>query len=103
VATSGLNVNIWRDAHGGFAHHLLDPSSGRPAWTGLLAATAVSPGGALEAETLSKMALLLGLEGAREVLADHGGVIVDDSGRAEVVGPLAGRLADPTANVAALA
>ncbi|MEO8969297.1 MAG: FAD:protein FMN transferase [Solirubrobacteraceae bacterium] len=89
VATSGLNVNIWRDALGGFAHHLLDPSSGRPAWTGLVAATAVSPGGALEAETLSKMALLLGPDGARDVLAEHGGVIVHDSGQPEVVGPLA--------------
>jgi thiamine biosynthesis lipoprotein len=70
VATSGLNVNIWRDRRGGYAHHLLDPSSGRPAWTGLLAATAVSPAGALEAETLSKMALLLGPEGARDMLSE---------------------------------
>jgi thiamine biosynthesis lipoprotein len=93
VATSGLNVNIWRDRHGRYAHHLLDPRSGRPAWTGLLAATAVSPAGALEAETLSKMALLLGPAGARDVLAEHGGMIVHDDGRAELVGPLACRLA----------
>jgi FAD:protein FMN transferase len=99
VATSGLNVNIWRDRDGDYAHHLLDPSSGRPAWTGLLAATAVSPSGALEAETLSKMALLLGPEGAREILADHGGMIVHDSGRAEVVGPLACRLAESLVTV----
>jgi thiamine biosynthesis lipoprotein len=103
VATSGLNVNIWRDRDGGFAHHLLDPSSGRPAWTGLLAATAVSPSGALEAETLSKMALLLGPDRARAVLAEHGGVIVHDSGRAELVGPLGCRLAEPATNLPAAA
>ena len=45
---------------------------------------------ALEAETLSKMALLLGPEGAREVLAEHGGVIVHDDGEVEAVGPIEG-------------
>ena len=29
VATSGLNVRVWRTPGGGFAHHLLDPA--RPA------------------------------------------------------------------------
>jgi len=96
VATSGLNLNIWQDRHGGYAHHLLDPSSGRPAWTGLIAATAISPTGALEAETLAKMALLLGPAQARNVLADHGGMIVHDSGQAELVGPLACRMAEAT-------
>ena len=90
VATSGLNVRIWRRADGGYAHHLLDPSTREPAWTGLIGATAVSPDGALEAETLSKMALLLGPDGAREVLAEHGGVIVHDGGEVELVGPLRG-------------
>ena len=88
IATSGLNVRIWRNEAGGYSHHLLDPSTGRPAWTGLVGATAVSPEGALEAETLSKMALLTGAEGAREVLAEHGGVIVHDDGAVEILGPL---------------
>ncbi len=101
VATSGLNVNLWRDRRGGYAHHLLDPSSGRPVWSGLLSATAVSPSGALEAETLSKMALLLGPDGAHEVLSDHGGVIVHDSGYTQVVGPLTCRLAAQPAAVTA--
>jgi thiamine biosynthesis lipoprotein len=92
VATSGLNVRIWRDAAGGFRHHLLDPSTGTPAWTGLIGATAVA-GSALEAETLSKMALLLGAAGAREVLAEQGGVIVHDDGEVELIGPLPGRVA----------
>ena len=93
VATSGLNVRIWRDRNGGFAHHLLDPSTGAPAWTGLVGVTALGDS-ALEAETLSKMALLLGAEGAREVLADLGGMIVHDSGEVEPVGPIDGALYD---------
>jgi thiamine biosynthesis lipoprotein len=89
IATSGINVRIWRDAHGRFAHHLLDPSTGAPAWTGLIGATALATT-ALEAETLSKMALLLGPEGARAVLSEHGGVIVHDSGEVEAIGPIEG-------------
>jgi FAD:protein FMN transferase len=85
VATSGLNVRIWRTQAGGFAHHLLDPSTGAPAWSGLIGVTALGAS-ALEAETLSKMALLLGPEGARRVLREHGGVIVHDSGAVETVG-----------------
>ncbi len=79
IATSGLNVRIWQRDDGSFAHHLLDPSTGSPVWSGLIGATALGSS-ALEAETLSKMALLLGPGGARRVLADHGGVIVHDSG-----------------------
>lgn len=92
VATSGLNVRIWRNSDGSFSHHLLDPATGAPVWTGLIGATAVGES-ALEAETLSKMALLLGPDGARDVLAQHGGVIVRDDGTVEGVGPLAGRVA----------
>ena len=50
----------------GFAHHLIDPATGRPAWTGVIQATALAPT-ALEAETLAKMALLRGpARGARD-------------------------------------
>ncbi len=86
VATSGCNVRIWRTAEG-YAHHLLDPSTGRPAWTGLIGVTALGPS-ALQAETLSKMALLLGPRGARDVLAAYGGVIVHDDGDVEEIGRL---------------
>lgn len=88
VATSGINVRIWRDADGRVAHHLLDPASGEPAWTGLVGATALGDT-ALEAETLSKAALLSGPEGGRRVLAERGGFLVHDSGRVEMVGSLA--------------
>jgi thiamine biosynthesis lipoprotein len=85
IATSGLNVRIWRRPDGSFAHHLLDPCTGTPVWSGLVGATALG-GSALEAETLSKMALLLGPEGARRVLAQRGGLIVHDDGEVEVIG-----------------
>jgi thiamine biosynthesis lipoprotein len=86
VATSGLNVRVWR-TQDGFSHHLLDPASGRPAWTGLIGATALGTS-ALEAETLTKAALLLGPSGARRVLAKQGGLIVHDDGDVELIGPI---------------
>lgn len=88
IATSGLNVRVWR-TQGEYRHHLLDPATGRAAWTGLVGVTALGAT-ALEAETLSKAALLLGPAGAREVLGDHGGLAVRDDGDVELIGPLAG-------------
>ena len=90
VATSGLNVRIWRGPDGRYAHHLLDPSTGKPAWTGLIGVTALGDT-AVEAETLSKAALLSGPDGGREILAERGGLLVHDSGRVETVGPLSAR------------
>jgi thiamine biosynthesis lipoprotein len=90
VATSGLDMRIWRGSDGGYRHHLLDPASGEPAWTGLVGATALG-GSALEAETLSKTALLSGPGGARRVLAGRGGLIVHDSGKTERLGRLAAK------------
>ena len=84
VATSGLDRRVWQRPDGSFAHHLLDPSTGEPAWTGLIAATALAPT-ALEAEALAKAALLSGPERARRVLAG-GGILVHDSGDVERVG-----------------
>ena len=72
VATSGLNVRIWRGPDGRYAHHLLDPSTGEPAWTGLVGATALADT-AVEAETLSKAALLSGPDGGRELLGRAAG------------------------------
>jgi thiamine biosynthesis lipoprotein len=84
VVTSGIHRRLWRDAAGAPAHHLLDPATGRPAWTGLLAVTAVGRS-AVEAEVLAKTALLRGRRGARAVLAARGGVIVGEDGAVEVV------------------
>lgn len=85
VATSGISNRLWRTADG-YAHHLIDPSTGEPAWTGLVQATAVAPT-ALEAETLAKMAFLSGPDGAEEILAPLGGVTVDDDGEVRLHGP----------------
>jgi thiamine biosynthesis lipoprotein len=103
VATSGIHRRLWLDAGGRPAHHILDPSTGRPAWTGLLAATAVGRT-ALEAEITAKVALLRGPSGARASLAALGGVLVHDDGRAEIVPPLrraAARAAGALARAAA--
>ncbi|MBS1868813.1 MAG: FAD:protein FMN transferase, partial [Actinobacteria bacterium] len=86
VATSGIGSRLWRTPDGRWAHHLLDPSSGAPAWTGLVAATALAPT-ALEAETRAKAALLSGPLGARRWLVEHGGIVVHDDGAAEWIGP----------------
>ena len=90
VATSGIDTRLWRRANGRYAHHLLDPSTGEPAWTGLISATAAAPT-TLEAETLSKRALLSGPAGARALLAEHGGLIVHDDGESETLGPIKAR------------
>ena len=59
VATSGIDMRLWRAPDGTPRHHLLDPSTGAPAWTGLISVTALAPT-ALEAEALAKAALLSG-------------------------------------------
>lgn len=84
IATSGIDVRLWRRDDGGYAHHLLDPSTGEPAWTGLVGATALAPT-ALEAETLAKAALLSGPREGAGLLAEHGGLLVHDDGAVEIV------------------
>lgn len=87
AATSGVGSRLWRAPGAGFAHHLLDPATGEPAWTGLLAATALAPT-TLEAETLAKWALLSGPQAARRLLAPGGGLLVHDDGEVEPIGAL---------------
>ena len=91
IASSGVDTRVWRRSDGSFAHHLLDPSTGEPAWTGLVGATALGAN-ALEAETLSKAALLSGRDRGRELLAEHGGMLVDECGEVELVGPVSAKL-----------
>jgi thiamine biosynthesis lipoprotein len=87
IATSGLATRIWRTTDGGYAHHLIDPATGRSAWTGLIQATAIASS-ALEAEALAKAALLSGPDAARQLLAPLGGALIHDSGELELVGSL---------------
>ena len=91
IASSGIDTRVWRSDDGSFAHHLLDPSTGEPAWTGLVGVTALGAD-ALEAETLSKAALLSGPDRARELLAARGGMLVDETGEVELVGPVSAKL-----------
>jgi thiamine biosynthesis lipoprotein len=84
VASSGIARRLWRRADGTPAHHLLDPATGEPAWTGLVSASAVGRS-ALEAEALAKAAYLRGPSGARAVLAAHGGLLVHEDGEVEGV------------------
>jgi thiamine biosynthesis lipoprotein len=85
AATSGITRRCWLDHDGGPAHHLLDPATGRPAFTGILQVTALAPTGT-QAEALSKAALLSGPDGAAQWL-EHGGLIVYEDGSVEVVDP----------------
>mgnify|MGYP001301195676 CR=1 FL=1 len=88
VATSGLRSRIWLADDGSVRHHLLDPSTGQPAFTGLVAVTALAPS-TVEAEALAKAALLRGPAGARATLARHGGITVAEDGTVERIGRLA--------------
>ena len=105
----GIDRRLWRAPDGSPRHHLLDPSTQQPAWTGLIAATALAPT-ALEADTLAKAALLSGPDGAARWLTpprrpDHprrrhrrfhgadprGGGMTRDRSRALADQPLRGR------------
>jgi thiamine biosynthesis lipoprotein len=83
VATSGIGRRSWLDSDGRPAHHLLDPRTGRPAFTGIVQVTALAPH-ALEAEVRSKAALLSGPAEA-EAWLPHGGLIVDDDARCSII------------------
>ena len=89
VATSSIARRSWTGPDGGPAHHLLDPATGRPAFTGVVQASALAPT-ALEAERRSKAALLSGPDAAPDHLV-HGGVLVLDDLTVRVVDPPAPR------------
>jgi thiamine biosynthesis lipoprotein len=94
AATSGIGRRVWAQVQDGdaghpprptlrAAHHLLDPATGRPAFTGLVQVTALAPTG-VQAEVRAKAALLSGPAHAAAWLPD-GGVIVADDGQATVL------------------
>jgi thiamine biosynthesis lipoprotein len=83
VATSGIGRRCWVAPDGSVAHHILDPASGEPAFTGIVQATALAPT-ALLAEVYAKAALLSGPQRADEWLP-YGGVVVRDGGEVDVI------------------
>jgi thiamine biosynthesis lipoprotein len=87
VATSGISRRSWIDGDGRPAHHLLDPRTGQPAFTGIVQASALAPTAA-QAEVLAKAAILAGPEQAAQWLR-HGGLVVLDDGSWVQVQPVA--------------
>jgi thiamine biosynthesis lipoprotein len=85
AATSGIGRRSWIGHDGRPRHHLLDPSTGSPAFTGIVQVTALAARGVV-AETCAKAAILRGPDGAEGWLPD-GGVIVFDDGSHRVVEP----------------
>jgi thiamine biosynthesis lipoprotein len=85
AATSGIGRRSWLGPDGRPAHHLLDPATGRPAFTGVVQATALAPT-AVEAEWRAKAAVLSGPRRAATWLA-HGGVVVLEDGTHLVLDP----------------
>lgn len=84
VATSGIGRRRWRNPDGSLGHHLIDPATGGPCFTGVVQATALAPT-AEEAELRAKAAVLAGPAAAAEWLCD-GGLIVLEDGSVEHVG-----------------
>ena len=66
VATSGIGRRSWLGPDGRPAHHLLDPATGAPAFTGVVQATALAPT-AVEAEWRAKAAVLSGPDARRRL------------------------------------
>jgi thiamine biosynthesis lipoprotein len=77
VATSGIGRRSWLNENGAPAHHLLDPATGEPAFTGIVQVTALAPT-ALLAEVRAKAALLGGPAQLERWLPDGGVVVYDD-------------------------
>lgn len=85
VVMSCTRRRRWQTDDGGWAHHLIDPTTGRPADRGV-AAVVVVAAEAWWAESLAKAALVLGAEAGQGLLRRHDaeGVIVrDDADRVE--------------------
>jgi len=80
VATSSKARRRWR-RHGIVAHHLLDPRSGTPSTSDVVAATVVA-GDCWAAEVHAKTAVVAGVEAGLEILVDNGveGLLVDTAG-----------------------
>lgn len=83
IATSGITRRSWLGEDGVLAHHLIDPATGEPAFTGVVQATALAPTAFL-ADVYAKWALLSGPEAGLSRLP-HGGVLVLADGSVEVV------------------
>jgi FAD:protein FMN transferase len=94
IATSSVLRRRWRTGEA-WAHHLIDPRTGRPSQTGAVQVTAVAAS-CLLADFHAKVALLLGAEGGLEYLNNEAGVeglLVRDDGSRVASRGLGGYLA----------
>ena len=80
IVTSTTRFRRWTTLDGTPAHHLIDPSTGRPSTSGI-ATVVVAAAETWWAEVLAKAALLAGPVAGQELLDRHGvrGWIVDES------------------------
>ena len=80
VCTSTSRRRTWRGPRGP-EHHLRDPSSGAPLWTGLASVTVIGAR-ASQAEVLAKTAFAAGAEAAPALIGSTGatGLLVTDDG-----------------------
>jgi thiamine biosynthesis lipoprotein len=87
VATSGVSRRQWRRG-GSFQHRVIDPATGLPADSGLLAVTVVA-GSTEEAEVIAKAAFILGPDSGRGLIESRGlaGQIETATGRVLRAGP----------------
>lgn len=83
VSTSSIEKCSWMGEGMKPAHHLIDPASGRPAYTGVVQVTALGST-ALEGEILAKAALLSGADGAVRWLPKGGFIVLDDGSHGDV-------------------
>jgi thiamine biosynthesis lipoprotein len=80
VVTSGDYQRFFIDQAGVRRSHILDPRTGRPARSGLISATVVAPC-SMDADALSTMVFVAGIEAGRECASSHdiyGMVLVDE-------------------------
>lgn len=77
IATSGITRRSWVDGNGRPSHHLIDPRTGEPAYSGVIQVTALGKS-ALEAEVRAKAALISGPEEAMGWLPDGGVVVLEN-------------------------
>ncbi len=89
VATSSSLRRRWRAGDGFDRHHLLDPRTGQPSDTDLVAVT-ISAGTAWVADVVAKAAVIGGSSYARELIrtTHTAGLLIDRQGQAEIVGSL---------------
>ncbi len=88
VASTWRTKRAWTGPDGTLRHHLIDPTTGAPAATGLAGVTVVT-GRGWQAEVLAKAAFLAGpVDGASLLTAnDAAGLLVTDDGEVHEVGP----------------